>query len=65
MTIWRFRGRDALLRMRQRDWESMITELGRRGRGTRESGAFLLADRAGDGAPSPRSSTSTTSTRTA
>jgi len=48
MTIWGFRGRYALLRMRRRDWESMITELGRRGRGTRESGAFLLADRAGD-----------------
>jgi proteasome lid subunit RPN8/RPN11 len=48
MTIWGFRGRGALLRMRRRDWESMITELGRRGRGTRESGAFLLADRAGD-----------------
>jgi proteasome lid subunit RPN8/RPN11 len=48
MTIWEFRGRQALLRMRRRDWESMITELGRRGRGIQEAGAFLLADRRGD-----------------
>lgn len=48
MTIWELRGRHALLRMRLRDWDPMIAELGRRGRGTRESGAFLLADRAGD-----------------
>jgi proteasome lid subunit RPN8/RPN11 len=34
--------------MRRRDWEPMVAELGRRGRGTRESGAFLLADRSGD-----------------
>jgi len=34
--------------MRRCNWESMITELGRRGHGTRESGAFLLADRSGD-----------------
>jgi proteasome lid subunit RPN8/RPN11 len=33
--------------MRTRDWEAMIVELGRRGRGDRESGAFLLADRDG------------------
>jgi proteasome lid subunit RPN8/RPN11 len=48
MTIWGFRGRRALLRMRRRDWESMISELGRRRRGSREAGAFLLADRSGD-----------------
>ncbi len=48
MTIWAFRGRRALLRMRRADWEAMITGLGRRGRGSRESGAFLLADRSGD-----------------
>jgi proteasome lid subunit RPN8/RPN11 len=47
MTIWGFRGQHALLRMRRRDWEPMIAELGRRGRGSRESGAFLLADRVG------------------
>ena len=49
MTIWARRGRDALLRMRRSDWETMIIELRRRGHGRRESGAFLLADR--DGAP--------------
>jgi proteasome lid subunit RPN8/RPN11 len=48
MTIWAFRGRRALLRMRRAEWESMIFELRRRGGGSRESGAFLLADRAGD-----------------
>lgn len=47
MTTWAFRGRRALLRMRAREWEAMIAELGRRGRGDRESGAFLLADRDG------------------
>jgi proteasome lid subunit RPN8/RPN11 len=34
--------------MRRSDWESMTTELGRRGRGSRESGAFLLGDRGRD-----------------
>jgi proteasome lid subunit RPN8/RPN11 len=34
--------------MRRGDWDSMVAELGRRGRGTRESGAFLLAERSGD-----------------
>lgn len=29
------------------DWDAMIAELGRRGQGRRESGAFLLADRKG------------------
>jgi proteasome lid subunit RPN8/RPN11 len=35
--------------MRRSDWNSMVAELGRRGRGNRESGAFLLGDRSGDG----------------
>ncbi len=48
MTIWGFRGRHALLRIRQSDWDALVAELGHRGRGSRESGAFLLADRAGD-----------------
>lgn len=48
MTIWGFRGRQALLRMRRHDWEEMIAELARRGAGRRESGAFLLSDRAGE-----------------
>jgi proteasome lid subunit RPN8/RPN11 len=48
MTIWAFRGRRALLRMRRRDWVSMIGELARRGAGARESGAFLLGERSGD-----------------
>lgn len=48
MTIWGFRGRRALLRMRSGAWMAMIEELGQRGHGGRESGAFLLTDRAGD-----------------
>ena len=48
MTIWAFRGRRALLRMRRTDWKRLIAELGRRGRGGRESGAFLLCNRDGD-----------------
>ena len=48
MTIWAYRRRDALLRMRRSAWDAMIAELGRRGQGRRESGAFLLADRHGD-----------------
>lgn len=48
MTIWGFRGRRALLRMRSSAWQAMIGELGQRGHGRTESGAFLLADRAGD-----------------
>ena len=48
MIIWG-RRRHALLRMRRSDWDAMIIELGRRGDGWRESGAFLLADR--DGVP--------------
>lgn len=48
MTIWGFRGRSALLRMRRVDWNTMVAELGRRGHSNRESGAFLLGDRDGD-----------------
>lgn len=48
MTSWPRRGRHALLRMRRRDWDAMTTELGRRGQGTKEAGAFLLADRDGE-----------------
>ena len=48
MTIWACRGRDALLRMRRAHWRDMGTELGRRGRGEREAGAFLLGERGGD-----------------
>jgi proteasome lid subunit RPN8/RPN11 len=46
--MWACRGRKALLRMRRADWNAMITELGHRGQGRRESGAFLLCDRDGD-----------------
>ena len=38
----------ALLRIRHRDWRAMIKELGRRGAGRRESGAFLLGAPAAD-----------------
>ena len=48
MTIWARRGCHALLRMRSAHWRAMVAELGRRGRGERESGAFLLGDREGD-----------------
>lgn len=48
MTIWGFRGRAALLRMRCARWDAMVRELGVRGSGVRESGAFLLGDRHGD-----------------
>lgn len=48
MTIWAFRGRRALLRIRRSRWQEMVAELGRRGGGVRESGAFLLGDRGGD-----------------
>ncbi len=41
--------RHALLRIRRRDWQHLIGELGRRGQGGREAGAFLLGERAGDG----------------
>ncbi|HET6875680.1 MAG TPA: hypothetical protein VFH70_12915 [Acidimicrobiales bacterium] len=48
MRIWGSRGRGALLRMTRRDWRAMLAELGRRGRGTIESGAFLSARKDGD-----------------
>lgn len=48
MTIWEFRGRRSLLRMRQPDWDALVAELGARGHGRIESGAFLLADQRGD-----------------
>lgn len=48
MTIWASRGRHSLLRFRRRDWRSMVEELGRRGGGQKEAGAFLLAPRDGD-----------------
>jgi len=47
LTIWGCRGRRALVHMRLRDWKSLIAELGRRGQGVKETGAFLLADRSG------------------
>jgi proteasome lid subunit RPN8/RPN11 len=40
--------REARLRFTNALWDAMLAELGRRGRGTRESGAFLLAARDGD-----------------
>ena len=49
MSIWAFRGSDALLRIRRRTWSELIAELGRRGQGWRESGAFLMGHRGGDG----------------
>jgi proteasome lid subunit RPN8/RPN11 len=48
MTIWASRGRSALLRIPQRTWDTIIGELAHRGRGTRESGAFLLAAAGGE-----------------
>lgn len=48
MSIWAFRHRDALLRVRRRDWDKLIDELARRGAGVRESGAFLLGRRGQD-----------------
>lgn len=48
MTIWGLRGRRSLVRMRRANWNALVAELGARGRGRSESGAFLLADRAGD-----------------
>jgi proteasome lid subunit RPN8/RPN11 len=48
MAIWGFRRRRALLRIPSATWGAVVTELGRRGGGWSESGAFLLADRGGD-----------------
>ena len=41
MTIWASRP-SPFLRFRRRQWRSLIKELGRRGEGRREAGAFLL-----------------------
>ncbi len=48
MTIWASKQPEALLRFWRPGWVTMVRELGRRGRGERESGAFLLADKNGD-----------------
>lgn len=46
MTIWApRRSRRKLVRLRRKQWRNLIKELGRRGEGHRESGAFLLAPR--------------------
>lgn len=42
-------GRAARLRLSHELWREMIAELAERGRGERESGAFLVASRVGDG----------------
>jgi proteasome lid subunit RPN8/RPN11 len=47
-SIWGYRGRHALLRMQRAAWDDLVVELGVRGRGSREAGAFLLADGRGD-----------------
>jgi hypothetical protein len=47
--IRRLLGRHAKLRFPRRLWRDMLVELGRRGGGARESGAFLLSPRASDG----------------
>ena len=44
----RFFGHGAYLRFTSAMWDEMFAQLGRRAGGRRESGAFLLADRAGD-----------------
>lgn len=44
-----FRRRQARLRFSRETWGEMIAELGHRGSGAKESGAFLLARRGGDG----------------
>ena len=42
------RGSEVKLRFRRRQWRGMVAELGRRGGGRSEAGAFLLGDRNGD-----------------
>jgi proteasome lid subunit RPN8/RPN11 len=49
MTIRAFRARSARLRFRPDLWAHLVGELARRGRGDRETGAFLLSPRSGDG----------------
>ncbi len=41
--MWVFRRRRALLRVDRKRWHALVAELGRRGHGRGESGAFLLA----------------------
>lgn len=48
MRILGRRKSDALLRFSRKDWTSLIQELGRRGGGKRESGAFLLGHQLND-----------------
>ena len=48
MTIWGFRRHRALLRIPSATWAAMVNQLGRRGGGWSESGAFLLAGRGDD-----------------
>ena len=48
MAIWGSSRHHTLLRFGHRDWEGMVRELGRRGGGHREAGAFLMARRGGD-----------------
>jgi hypothetical protein len=43
MFIWRLIKRRSRLRIQRELWDRLIAELGRRGEGVRESGAFLLA----------------------
>ena len=48
MTIWASkRRRRSLLKLKHREWRDLIQELGRRGAGTHEAGAFLLTPSAG------------------
>jgi proteasome lid subunit RPN8/RPN11 len=44
-----FRGRRALVRFSRPQWAALLAELERRGQRRRESGAFLLTPRKGDG----------------
>jgi proteasome lid subunit RPN8/RPN11 len=48
MTIWAFKRRRVLLKVSRRTWRDLLAELGRRGQGDREAGAFLLARADGD-----------------
>ena len=48
MAISASRPPDVLLRFDRSQWRDLIAELGLRGHGRRESGAFLLTDRDGD-----------------
>jgi len=44
-----FSGRNACLRLGTKQWSALLSELGHRGHGKRESGAFLLSPTDGDG----------------